>query len=219
MTNRWQIIALVLALPFGIVSAKCLPKSDSTHPCRYVEGDAWCAKNGNGNPYAYSDDCLKRSSIATKQEWERCRDKAESSVNQLDVGVVGVETEIMMKCGAPPPEEPSLVSGSVGMHPYDLVRSKAWKSKFVRIAKDNYSALVDRLVVASETILEGHWIVGEGQAPHSGGIENAAIAINSETGEVYAAIMESGIRFSRFGFSSWQSAPPFLQQWWNRFKN
>ena len=154
----------------------------------------------------------------TINEWELCRDKAESSVSELEVGVSGVEAEINDKCGVRPVKEPSTLTGAVGMHPYDLVRSNAWKSRFIKITEENYQQFVDRLEVASETVLEGEWVVGDGIAPHSGGSEEAAFAINAKTGDVFAAIMEDGNKFSKFGFNSWKIAPPYLQKWFASHK-
>ena len=104
----------------------------------------------------------------TLKAWERCRDKAAASVNQAEEGVVGVDVAIQERCGEPPAQEPSAQTGSVGMHPYDLVRSKAWKNQFKAIAKDGYRDLVIRLEQASETTLEDGWIVGRGMQPHMG---------------------------------------------------
>lgn len=154
----------------------------------------------------------------TIAEWELCRDKAESSVSQFEVGAAGVEAEIKEKCGEPPAKEPSSLTGIVGMHPYDLVRSNAWKSRFVGITKESYQPFVDRLTVAGETVLEGEWVVGEGLAPHMGGSEEAVFAINTKTGDVFAAMMEDGNKFSKFGFSAWESAPPYLQKWFGSHK-
>lgn len=67
MKTCWQLAVLILALPLEGVSAKCLPNSDPAHPCRCFEGDSWCAEQGNGNPYAYSDNCLELSSQALKK--------------------------------------------------------------------------------------------------------------------------------------------------------
>lgn len=51
----------------NIAYGKCLSYSDVNDSCRYVNGDAWCAANDYGNPYAYSDNCLrqKNHNIAT----------------------------------------------------------------------------------------------------------------------------------------------------------
>jgi len=165
---------------------------------------------------------LAGSAYATKlktlSEWELCRDKAESSVNQFEVGVSGVEAEINEKCGEPPAKEPSPLTGAVGMHPYDLVRSNAWKSHFTKITQESYQGFVERLTVAGETVLEGEWVVGEGIAPHMGGSDEAAFAINTKTGEVFAAMMEDGKKFTKFGFNAWENAPPHLQEWFNSHK-
>lgn len=149
----------------------------------------------------------------TMEEWEKCRDKAEESVNQIEVGVAGVEAEIETQCGSPPAKEPSALTGAVGMHPYDLVRSKAYKEKFIALTKEKYQPFVERLAVAGGTTLDGDWIVGEGQAAHMGGVEGAAFAINIKTEEVFAAMMEDGDDFRKFGFDSWDAAPPYLKKW------
>lgn len=156
--------------------------------------------------------------LKTPKEWEQCREKAVSSVSYFEVGAVGIEMEIERKCGEPPAKEPNSLTGSVGMHPYDLIRSKAWKSKFIRIAKGKYPSLVERLKVAGKTKLEGDWIVGRGWAPRWGSVEEAVFAINTNTGKLFAAMMEDGNKFSKFGFDSWQSAPPYLQEWFNSNK-
>jgi hypothetical protein len=67
MNKRWLYTALALIAPFGFVDAKCLPNSDIDHPCRYIQGDSWCAKRGGGNLYAYSDSCLGQASTSNRR--------------------------------------------------------------------------------------------------------------------------------------------------------
>jgi hypothetical protein len=94
------------------------------------------------------------------------------------------------------------------------VRSKTWKKKFMDVTGDQYAAFLKRLDVASETVLEDGWIVGEGQAPHAGTIDEAAVAIEARTGRVFAAMMVGGSRIYGLGFGeSWANAPPPLQRW------
>ena len=149
----------------------------------------------------------------TVEAWDRCRDKAEASVDQREVGVAGVEAAIQQRCGEPPVREPSAATGLVGVHPYDLVRSKAWKAKFKAITKGRYQSLVDRFATAGNTQLEDGWIVAAGLMAHSGGMEEAALAIDPTTNAVYAAIMEDGRKLTGFGFNGWPNAPAFLRQW------
>jgi len=150
----------------------------------------------------------------TVNEWEQCRDEAEADVNQQEVGISGIEYEIKSKCGEPPAKEPNSITGAVGMLPYDLVRSKAWKSKFVAITQGKYQLFAERLSVSNTTTLEGDWIVGAGLAPHMGGSDEAALAINAQTGEVYGAILEDGKTIYGFGFgASWENAPQFIKEW------
>ena len=150
----------------------------------------------------------------TLKAWEQCRDKAEASVDQQEVGIAGIEYEIKTQCGEPPAKEPNGITGIVGVSPYDLVRSKAWKSKFVAITQGKYESFVERLSVTGVTTLEDGWVVGDGLAPHMGGSDEAAIAINIETGEVYAATLEDSKSIYGFGFgSSWENAPKFIKEW------
>jgi hypothetical protein len=162
---------------------------------------------------------LTTSSYAGKykniKEWEQCSDKAESSVDWREIGQMGVEAEIKTKCGSPPAQEPNILTGGIGVSPYDLVRSKAFKNKFAKLTKKQYQMFVDRMIVASETTLDGEWIVGNGIAPHSGGSDEAAFTINSKTGDVFAAMMVDG-KFIKFGFNSWDESPKFLQEWQSR---
>lgn len=148
----------------------------------------------------------------TEKQWEKCLDKAEASVDQNEVGMAGVEAAVKDQCGDPPVKETGTDKG-VGVHPYDLVRSKAWKKKFMALTKDQYQTFIDRLVVGSETTQEGGWVIGEGIAPHLGGSDEAAFAINAATGEVYGAMLEDD-KLTGFGFGTdWAKAPDFLQEW------
>jgi hypothetical protein len=149
----------------------------------------------------------------TVKEWEKCRDKAEASVDFHEQGNAGIESAIQKQCGEPPVNESGTVRG-IGIHPYDLVRSKTWKKKFTNITKKEYEIFTHRLSVAGITRLEEEWLVGEGNAPHSGGDSEAAFAINVASGEVFVAMLEDGNKISGFGFgTSWENAPKFLQTW------
>ncbi len=102
----------------------------------------------------------------------------------------------------------------IDVHPYDLVQSTKWKKKFVNITKNKYQAFVDRLTVASNTTLVGDWIVGYGLAPHSGGRDEAAFAIEVTSGNVFGAMLENGDKITEFGLGkSWKQAPDFLKKW------
>ena len=147
------------------------------------------------------------------EQWENCRDEAAASVNAVEVGLGGLRREIERRCGEPPAPAAGAASG-LGVRPTELVRSKAWKQKFADVTKGEHQAFVKRLEVASETVFEDGWIVGQGQAPHAGTIDEAALAIDPRTGRVYAAMIVDGKRILGFGFGeSWPDAPPPLQRW------
>jgi hypothetical protein len=151
----------------------------------------------------------------TAGEWDQCAERAEASVDYDQVGMVGIEDAIITQCGAPPAPEPSQTTGAVGMSPYDLVRTEAWKPKFVAVTQDEYPQFVDRLGVSSPMTLQGEWVVGQGNAVRSGGIDEAALAIGATSGRVYGAMMRDGSEIIGFGFDDWGSAPPYLQAWRN----
>lgn len=54
------VIVVVFAVFSTLAHGKCLPRQDQSAECRYSAGDAWCAENTPGNPYAYNDHCLKK---------------------------------------------------------------------------------------------------------------------------------------------------------------
>lgn len=149
----------------------------------------------------------------TTKSWDKCARKAETSVDQMMVGIIGVETAILEKCGKRPVDQSGTDIG-VGVHPYDLARSNKWKNRFTRVTKNRYQEFVVRLIVASPTSLENGWLVGSGISPHLGGSDEAAFAINATTGEVFAAMIKNGDQFFGFGFgNSWSAAPKFIQNW------
>lgn len=150
----------------------------------------------------------------TIDEWDACVAVTETSVSQSQVGTAGVEGIVKERCGVRPAINLTSTKGVVGTHPYDLVRSNPWKQKFQTLTKAKYQSLVDRLAVGSGTTTSGDWVVGKGIAPRSGGQDEAVIAINMKTGEVFAAVLEGGSQITGFGFeNSWKAAPPYLHQW------
>ena len=147
------------------------------------------------------------------QQWTACRDRATASVNVQEVGRQGVEYQIVKKCGAAPAKEAGTEKG-VGVLPRDLVRSTTWKQKFMDLTGNQYPRFLERLAVTSETVLEGGWIVGYGQAEQAGTYDEAALAIDAGSGKVFAAMLVDRSRIEGFGFGkSWVDAPAPLQRW------
>ncbi|MTW22616.1 hypothetical protein [Allochromatium palmeri] len=64
--KRLPYFALLgLVIGSSTVAAKCLNRPDLSPECRYPSGDTWCLEQGSGNPYAYSDTCLKQRQTAS----------------------------------------------------------------------------------------------------------------------------------------------------------
>ena len=152
----------------------------------------------------------------TPAQWEQCRDKASASVSEIEEGYAGVERAIKEKCGEPPVAEPSKLTGIIGMSPYDVVRSKAFKNAFMKATSSKYEKFVENISVASPVELQNGWVLGSGIAPHLGGIEGAIFAINPESGKLYAVLLEDGTRLTYFGFKTPADAPEPIKAW---FKN
>ncbi|MBU1361118.1 MAG: hypothetical protein KJ901_20465 [Gammaproteobacteria bacterium] len=151
----------------------------------------------------------------TRAQWEQCVGKAEASVNQMEVGVLGVEAKIKSMCGDPPVPA---TAASAGAQPYDLVRSPPWRPKFVAILKGKYNGFVERLAVGSPSTRDGDLITGSGLMPHRGGTDEAAFAIDTRTGQVFAAMLEDGKKLSSFGVAQGQQVPVFIADWMKEHK-
>lgn len=152
----------------------------------------------------------------TPAQWEKCRDKAEASVNTREFGNAGVEVAVKEKCGEPPVAEPSKLTGIIGMYPYDVVRSKAFKNAFMQATGSKYEKFVENMNVASPVELQNGWVFGSGIAPHMGGSEEAIFAINLQSGKLYAALLEGDTHLTYFGFKTPADAPEPIKAW---FKN
>lgn len=162
------------------------------------------------------------------EEWEKCVDKENTIA--YDKGLCGAlwcdnHSEIQRHCRDRPIDETASMLMGIGVNPYDLVRSKAWKKKFVSITKEKYQAFVDRLDVNEVTTLQGNWIIGQGMKPHAHGEDEAAFAINTTSGKVFAVMLEDHTDYTAeirditpshitypFGFTNFYDAPPFLKK-------
>ena len=64
--KRLTSLALIgLLLGSNSVMAKCLSDPSVSDECRFPKGDAWCAEQAAGKPYAYSDSCLQKHHTST----------------------------------------------------------------------------------------------------------------------------------------------------------
>ena len=56
------LLTLCLVAVSDLCFAACLPDVNAASSCRFEQGDAWCVEHGNGNRFAFHDDCLKDAS-------------------------------------------------------------------------------------------------------------------------------------------------------------
>ena len=102
-----------------------------------------------------------------------------------------------------------------GKYPFDVIKMPWFKSKLAALLNDKsrreFSA---RLQVASPVERQGDWLVGKGLAPHSGGSEEAAFAINVNSGAVFGMMMTDGDVFTSIGVDDPAKLPSPLQAWY-----
>lgn len=119
------------------------------------------------------------------------------------------------------PQQPSQVlpqstniPALVGKDPESALNDPALKDQFKMLLGDRLGAFRERLNVSSGITQEGEWVVGEGGMQHSFGVEEAAFAINSRTGETFAIMLTEGKEIRYFGTADVAKLPAPLQNWY-----
>jgi uncharacterized protein YecT (DUF1311 family) len=68
------LVSALISVLFGpLVDAACLDIDAASSPCRYPAGDAWCARNGGANLYAYKDGCVDEGQLTQAETPARAR--------------------------------------------------------------------------------------------------------------------------------------------------
>lgn len=98
-------------------------------------------------------------------------------------------------------------------HPTVIFDNQSIKEQFQFILGNNYEGLVKNLDVASGIKVDGDFYFGSGCATHSCGTEEAAFAVNSVNGHIFAAILEDK-KIKIFGVNDLESLPSPLYNWY-----
>jgi hypothetical protein len=101
----------------------------------------------------------------------------------------------------------------VKLHPHEAIKSEYLQPKFKALLTTHYAEFMKNLEVAGTAQLEGDFLYGQGNAPHNGGSDEASVAVNKKTGDVYAAIFRDGKTVLWFGAKSGKDLPPPMQTW------
>jgi type II secretory pathway pseudopilin PulG len=104
----------------------------------------------------------------------------------------------------------------LGKHPFDVINSAELKSNFATLLGSSQDDFNQRIQVASETTRQDGWLFGDGLAPHQGGSEEAALAVNLVTGNVFACIYFDGKQVRCFGVDNPANLPPPLLAWYSK---
>lgn len=67
-------------------------------------------------------------------------------------------------------------------YPIEIVEDATYRQKFAKLLGPSLGDFTARLQTASPLLHDGSWIIGTGMAPHLGGEEEAAFAINRKAG-------------------------------------
>jgi hypothetical protein len=112
---------------------------------------------------------------------------------------------------SPPPAN---ILSFVGKDSESALDEPALKEKFKILLGDRLGMFRERLGVSSGMTQEGDWIVGEGGMQHLFSIEEAAFAINSKTGDIFAIMLTEGKEIRYFGATEAANLPVPLQNWY-----
>ena len=88
------------------------------------------------------------------------------------------------------------------------------KTKFAALLGASLKDFSHRLEMGALVKRQGDWLVAEGFAPHSGGSDEAAFAINVTTGMVFAIMWVDGQQIRLFGVEDTRMLPPPLLEWY-----
>lgn len=146
------------------------------------------------------------------QDWEKCADKVGSTLNVLEIGNIGYEQEIKIRCG----ERPSTTISKdklVNSLASDVIKASQWKSRFQKLTLKDYAAVQASLTVSGPMQREGDWLVGSGYDPKGAGSEQAIIAVNTRNNKVMAAYVSAGVLHT-YGFDeNSKDVPEKFWQW------
>lgn len=108
---------------------------------------------------------------------------------------------------------PSNLLALVGKDPESALDDPVLKDKFKMLLGESLGAFTERLNVSSGIKQEGGWVIGEGAIPHLFSIEEAAFAINVNSGEIAATMLVGGKDVRAFGVNNPEKLPPPLLAW------
>jgi hypothetical protein len=105
------------------------------------------------------------------------------------------------------------VSSLEGKYLFDAWKSSAFRAavrpifdkKSLKLFKKNSS-------VTGKMVRSGEFVVGSGQAPHSGGYDMAALAVSVDGKKAYAVIIEDRKKVTRLGYRSLKELPEAIRQ-------
>jgi hypothetical protein len=101
----------------------------------------------------------------------------------------------------------------LGALPIDVVSNPQMNEKFRNLLGAKYEQFVENLGVSSPVTSAGPYYVGEGIRPHLGGSDEAAFAIQKDTGHLSAIKMSDSHNFDTFGVAKTSDLPPPLYAW------
>jgi hypothetical protein len=104
------------------------------------------------------------------------------------------------------------LSSIIGAYPGTLMDDPVLKPRFEKLLGSSLPDFEARLEISGTTERNGDWVVGMGNMPHAGGSDNAAYAINIQSG-VICAVMRVNQEVRVFGANAVTELPTPLTDW------
>ena len=113
------------------------------------------------------------------------------------------------------PNEGTDITSIEGKYAFNVIAMPSIKSKLTALLDDaTFKDFSARLQVAGPVKRQGEWLVGSGLAPHSGGSDEAAFAIDVNSGAMFGVMMTDGHVFRSFGVDDPEKLPAPLLEWY-----
>lgn len=121
---------------------------------------------------------------------------------------------------APEPVAPPLQSTTssnweqyVDQHPMDVMADVSLMPRFLQTLGEDFESVKRAVSTASPTTLEAGYLMGSGNAPHSGGMDTAIWGIDTQSGQIYA-VWKQGNQIKVYGTQYEQRLPASLYRWY-----
>ncbi len=136
--------------------------------------------------------------------------KLEAILTCLFLGVTTLSSAVPAAAATQAPQGQDLL---VGKPAWEVFNTPDTNGMLMILLGTAYKDVKLRLSTSGVMVRDGSWTVGSGNAPHAGGEDEAAIAIDMDHRQVMAAALFGGKQLRLYGGNDIALFPPKLQEW------